>query len=84
MQKLLIVFCTSLFDGSLSSCQGELQELMRQIDIMVNNKRLEWEASIKASEAQVRQRDEEIITLKMALDVKTSEVSLGICLKAQI
>eukprot|EP00057_Strongylocentrotus_purpuratus_P011872 XP_011666346.1 PREDICTED: centrosomal protein of 63 kDa isoform X1 [Strongylocentrotus purpuratus] len=64
-----------LFDGSLSSCQGELQELMRQIDIMVNNKRLEWEASIKASEAQVRQRDEEIITIKMALDAKTSETN---------
>ncbi|XP_041482968.1 centrosomal protein of 63 kDa-like [Lytechinus variegatus] len=64
-----------LFDGSLSSCQAELQELMRQIDIMVNNKRLEWEASIKATEAQVRQRDEEIVTIKMALDAKTAETN---------
>nr|XP_054771106.1 centrosomal protein of 63 kDa-like [Lytechinus pictus] len=64
-----------LFDGSLSSCQAELQELMRQIDIMVNSKRLEWEASIKATEAQVRQRDEEIVTIKMALDAKTAETN---------
>ena len=49
---------------------------MRQIDIMVNNKRLEWEASIKSTEAQLRQREEEMTTMKMALDLKTAEVGI--------
>ena len=74
--NLLFVSFSSLFDGSLSSCQAELQELMRQIDIMVNNKRLEWEASIKSTEAQLRQREEEMTTMKMALDLKTAEVGI--------
>ncbi|XP_072179994.1 centrosomal protein of 63 kDa-like isoform X2 [Diadema setosum] len=64
-----------LFDGSLSSCEAELQELMRQIDIMVNSKRLEWEASLKSTEAQLKQREEELTSVKMTLDLKSAEVS---------
>ncbi|XP_066477977.1 deuterosome assembly protein 1 [Tiliqua scincoides] len=57
-------------------CDAELQELMRQIDIMVNNKKLEWEKKMQALEARMTIRDQELANAQNKLDQKGQEVGL--------
>ncbi|XP_002734147.2 centrosomal protein of 63 kDa-like [Saccoglossus kowalevskii] len=63
-----------LFQGPLSSCEHELQELMRQIDIMVNNKKLEWERDLQGLQSKLESRDNEVITLRAALESKQQQM----------
>ncbi|XP_077988003.1 deuterosome assembly protein 1-like [Glandiceps talaboti] len=63
-----------LFQGPLSSCEAELQELMRQIDIMVNNKKLDWDREMQTVQAKVDLRDKEAINLRADLESKHQEV----------
>ncbi|XP_042312931.1 deuterosome assembly protein 1 [Sceloporus undulatus] len=57
-------------------CDAELQELMQQIDIMVNNKKLEWEKKMQALEARMTIRDQELASAQSKLDQKGQEVGL--------
>lgn len=57
-------------------CDAELQELMLQIDIMVNNKKIEWEKKMHALEARMSIRDQELAKAQNKLDQKGQEVGL--------
>ncbi|XP_039194060.1 deuterosome assembly protein 1 isoform X1 [Crotalus tigris] len=55
---------------------AELQELMHQIDIMVNKKKLEWEKKLQGLEARMTIRDQELANAQSKLDQKGQEVGL--------
>ncbi|KAM6317154.1 deuterosome assembly protein 1 [Aegotheles albertisi] len=59
-----------------SPCEAELQELVHQIDIMVNSKRVEWERKMKALEAKMDIQDKELASAQSKLDQKGQEVGL--------
>ncbi|XP_009874553.1 PREDICTED: deuterosome protein 1, partial [Apaloderma vittatum] len=59
-----------------SLCEAELQELVHQIDIMVNSKKVEWERKMKALEAKVDIKDQELASAQSRLDEKGQEVEL--------
>lgn len=60
--------------GFLTSCEAELQELMKQIDIMVAHKKSEWEGQTHALETCLNIREQEVKTLRSQLEMKQKEV----------
>ncbi|XP_038600386.1 centrosomal protein of 63 kDa isoform X3 [Tachyglossus aculeatus] len=62
--------------GFLTSCEAELQELMKQIDIMVAHKRSEWEGQTQALETCLQHREQELESLRVQLDQKRKEVGM--------
>ncbi|XP_066475930.1 centrosomal protein of 63 kDa isoform X4 [Tiliqua scincoides] len=58
----------------LTSCEAELQELMKQIDIMVAHKKAEWESQTQALGSCLVKREQEVSTLRNALDDKRKEI----------
>ncbi|XP_070283001.1 deuterosome assembly protein 1 isoform X3 [Myotis yumanensis] len=56
-----------------SPCEAELQELMEQIDIMVSNKKLDWERKMRALETRLDLRDQELANAQTCLDQKGQE-----------
>ncbi|NXF21201.1 CEP63 protein, partial [Rhodinocichla rosea] len=62
--------------GFLTSCEAELQELMKQIDIMVAHKKSEWEGQTQALEACLTAREQELSSAKAALQEKQKEVGM--------
>ncbi|KFW62893.1 Coiled-coil domain-containing protein 67, partial [Pygoscelis adeliae] len=59
-----------------SPCEAELQELVHQIDIMVNSKKVEWERKMKTLEAKMDIQDKELASAQSKLDQKGQEVGL--------
>uniref|UniRef100_A0A8B9F2K7 CEP63/Deup1 N-terminal domain-containing protein n=1 Tax=Amazona collaria TaxID=241587 RepID=A0A8B9F2K7_9PSIT len=59
-----------------SACETELPELVHQIDIVVNSKKVEWERKMKALEAKVDIQNQELASAQSALDQKGQEVRL--------
>ncbi|XP_067842801.1 deuterosome assembly protein 1-like [Heptranchias perlo] len=57
-----------------SSCEAELQELMHQIDVMVNRKKVEWEQQSQSLETRLEMRELELTNLRTCLDQKHHEV----------
>ncbi|NWI91838.1 CEP63 protein, partial [Pitta sordida] len=62
--------------GFLTSCEAELQELMKQIDIMVAHKKSEWEGQTQALEACLSAREQELSSARAALQEKQKEVGI--------
>ncbi|XP_074955625.1 centrosomal protein of 63 kDa isoform X4 [Phalacrocorax aristotelis] len=62
--------------GFLTSCEAELQELMKQIDIMVAHKKSEWEGQTQALEACLNVREQELSSARAALQEKYKEVGM--------
>ncbi|KAM6305190.1 centrosomal protein of 63 kDa [Aegotheles albertisi] len=60
----------------LTSCEAELQELMKQIDIMVAHKKSEWEGQAQALEACLSAREQELSSARAALQEKHKEVGI--------
>ncbi|GAB1293890.1 Deuterosome assembly protein 1 [Apodemus speciosus] len=60
-----------------SPCEAELQELMEQIDIMVSNKKLDWERKMRALETRLDLRDQELANAQTCLDQKGQEGEAG-------
>ncbi|XP_032887566.1 centrosomal protein of 63 kDa isoform X4 [Amblyraja radiata] len=62
-------------DGSvLTTCEAELQELMKQIDIMMAHKKAEWEAQFQSVETRLKAREQELGAIQPQLDQKQTEV----------
>ncbi|XP_075572427.1 centrosomal protein of 63 kDa isoform X6 [Pelecanus crispus] len=62
--------------GFLTSCEAELQELMKQIDIMVAHKKSEWEGQTQALEACLSIREQELSSARAALQERYKEVDM--------
>lgn len=60
----------------LSSCEPELQELMRQIDIMISQQRGQWEIEIQTCQVQLKTAQEEVAASREILQRKELEIVL--------
>ncbi|XP_067897449.1 centrosomal protein of 63 kDa isoform X6 [Heterodontus francisci] len=61
---------------ALTTCEAELQELMKQIDIMVAQKKSEWEAQFQSVETRLKVREQELSAFRLLLEQKHTEVGL--------
>lgn len=75
METFTDMFSESLIrKGSLTSCEEELRELMRQIDLMVTAKKAEWENHMHAVQIQLDKKNKELEFVKDQLEHKSQEV----------
>ncbi|XP_073530422.1 centrosomal protein of 63 kDa isoform X3 [Phyllobates terribilis] len=56
------------------SCEAELQELMRQIDIMLEHKKSEWEAHTETLNTLLQLRDQELSSARSREDRLSQEI----------
>ena len=63
----------------ISNCESELQELMKQVDIMVHSKKLEWDRERQTLQTRLNVREEEYVIQKETLAQKHKEVSRRTC-----
>ncbi|XP_061894393.1 centrosomal protein of 63 kDa-like isoform X1 [Entelurus aequoreus] len=60
----------------LSDCEPELQELMRQIDIMISHQKSEWEARMEDMRLQLHSGREEMAASRVLLQRKDLEINV--------
>ncbi|XP_061744410.1 centrosomal protein of 63 kDa [Nerophis ophidion] len=60
----------------LSDCEPELQELMRQIDIMISHQKSEWEARMEDLRLQLHSGREEVAASRVLLQRKDLEINV--------
>ena len=73
----MITFIKLRLDGTLfKSCETELMELMRQIDLMMQSRKAEWEGQRQALQAKLEVREQEANVQGAMLEKKTQEVCL--------
>ena len=60
----------------MSNCEREIQELMKQIDVMVANKKREWERDREGLQSRLQVREKECLMQKSTLEQKHKEVSV--------
>uniref|UniRef100_A0A3B5QIG6 Centrosomal protein 63 n=1 Tax=Xiphophorus maculatus TaxID=8083 RepID=A0A3B5QIG6_XIPMA len=66
------VCCSSV----LSSCEPELQELMKQIDIMISHQRREWQVEKHFLEVRVKNGEEGLLTSKNIIERRDLEIGV--------
>ncbi|XP_066443057.1 deuterosome assembly protein 1 isoform X3 [Eleutherodactylus coqui] len=59
-----------------SSCENELQELMHQIDIMVNSKKVEWEKRVRLLQQRLEAQEREIARSRCAVEEKDGQIGV--------
>ncbi|XP_019752767.1 centrosomal protein of 63 kDa isoform X2 [Hippocampus comes] len=71
---------SSLLNSDLSSvllaCEPELQELMRQVDIMMSQQRSEWEAQVRNLKLRLKGCQEEISASRVVIQRKDLEIGV--------
>nr|XP_057928379.1 centrosomal protein of 63 kDa isoform X2 [Doryrhamphus excisus] len=60
----------------LSDCEPELQELMRQIDIMIDHQKSDWEAQMQEMQLQLKSGQEEMSASRVLLERKDLEIGV--------
>ena len=58
----------------LSSCEAEVQELMRQVDLMVDARKQEWMRERQSLLSKLDIREQEAVIHRATLSQKNSEV----------
>ncbi|XP_077441072.1 uncharacterized protein LOC144063039 isoform X2 [Vanacampus margaritifer] len=71
-----LLFVLKFSSSVLSACEPELQELMRQIDIMMSQQRSEWEAQVRELRVQLKGGQEEISTSRVLIQRKDLEIGV--------
>ncbi len=64
----------------LSSCESELMELMRQIDMMMQSKKMEWDAEKRGMAAKLEVKEQECNVSNAMLEQKAQEVLKSKCM----
>ena len=67
-----------LKSATFGACEEELQELMRQIDRMVAQKKESWERQLQQLQTRLSARDNEHVIQKALLEQKKREVLQGL------
>ncbi|XP_020558551.1 centrosomal protein of 63 kDa isoform X2 [Oryzias latipes] len=60
----------------LSACEPELQELMRQIDLMISHQKREWEAEVRALDMRLKSTEEELLASRATIERRELEIGL--------
>ncbi|XP_037106174.1 centrosomal protein of 63 kDa isoform X1 [Syngnathus acus] len=76
MEACLGSLLNSDLSSVLSACEPELQELMRQIDIMMSMQRSEWETQIRDLQQQLKGGQEDISTSRVIIQRKDLEIGV--------